>query len=199
MPIAGPCTFPAPGHTVVEVKNCTCLSSHLDAFGRRYADLSLLQEVTCNQQQAAIARAELALNDRQLLCTGTDPNLSNFTVGVGGIANKNDSLFFLDPLAPAFKRAMELDRAALVAFGKGKGSRLTYFYVVYGYTNGSNAPAQAAATCWIFQAIIDDIQRRPDGAIFIVGDFNANLRDIPSIVHLLDDLQWTDVGAIASQ
>ena len=178
----------------------TALSSNLEAFARRRADLSLLQETTCTPSQISEAKGFLAkTGDRQLQCGCLDPNRVKPTGGIAAIASDKDTLFSLEPLAPSFQRACELGRAGLIAFGKGKASKLLHFYIVYGYTNGKHAPAQAAATCKLFSAIYDDILLRPQGATFIVGDFNADLEDIPSALIFTEELQWQDLGAIAQQ
>ena len=198
--LTGPCTNPAKGHVVIELKNVTSLKTHAAAMGNRRADLSLLVEHSLSPPALGAMRSTFHTDfKKQLLGTGLDPNCSHPTGGVGAICPRGDTLFIIEPLADSFLKQSKLGRVACFAYGKGKGSKLVHFYCIYGRSGGHGSATKAFQTGSIIQAIVDDISLRPHGAHFIAGDVNADVPDIPALHRLVSDEGWTDLGADAGQ
>ena len=198
--LSGPFTSPTKGHVVIELKNITSLKTHAAALGNRRADLSLILEHSL-PPQALSAMKTTFLDDFKKLLLGSvlDPNCSHPTGGVGAICPRDDTLFIIEPIADSFAKQAKLGRAALFAYGKGKGSKLAFFYCIYGHSGGHGNSSKAHLTNTIVQAVDDDIKLRPPGAHFIVGDFNADVPDIPALERLTVDEGWVDLGAVADQ
>ena len=200
IPYEEPLSNPGRGISVVEVKNITCLKTHAVGLAKRRADLTLIQEHAANEYDAARFKAEFrSMHRRTLALSPPDRNSSKPSGGVGAIAHANDTLFVCAPITDSFKEACASGRAILIAFGKGKGSDLVYFYVLYGFVGGHAAPPKDAGTSKLVQAIADEADARPLGASFLVGDVNADLPDIAAMRHLLSDKHWTDIGGCADQ
>lgn len=136
---------------------------------------------------------------KQLIGSGLDPNLEHPTGGVGATCSCGDSLFELKPVDEGFRRQCQLSRTLCCGYGKGKGSKLVIFYIVHGYPGGHGSSFKANAMCSIIQVIADDVSLRPNGAVFIIGDLNADAPDLPRVQKLIQDEGWTDLGAIADQ
>ena len=185
---------------MVEVKNITCLKTPALGLAKRKADLTLLQEHAASAFEAARFKADFRSQHRRALALSPpDRNYSKAAGGVGAIAHLDDTLFVLDPITESFKDACDSGRAMFVAYGKGKGGDLVTFYILYGFSGGHASPPKAAGTSKLVQAITDEVDARPIGASFLVGDVNADLPDIAAMRHLLSDRHWTDLGGCADQ
>ena len=68
-----------------------------------------------------------------------------------------------------------------------------YVMNVYGWTNGSTCTPAAARTDALFAAGRGELRELPPLPCLICGDINANTKNLPSLVAMLND-GWTDVG-----
>ena len=67
-------------------------------------------------------------------------------------------------------------------------------YNFYGWTGGHDRPEAASRSDAGLQAIYDEICAQGDEYVMVMGDFNADLTDLPTAVDALGK-GWTDLGA----
>jgi hypothetical protein len=127
--LIGDCWPQQHGLVHVEVKNVTSLVTFQQGLARRAADLSIIQEHSCiPSKMVQLKRAYKESHGKILLAGPLDPNCTTPTGGMGAIACVEDTLMEVEPIAPTLASALSTGRVQLVAFGKGKGSDLVYFY-----------------------------------------------------------------------
>ena len=64
---------------------------------------------------------------------------------------------------------------------------------IYGWTNGHECTATATRTDALFANTFDELAHLPPLPTMFVGDFNADIADLPTVQRLID-LDWTDLG-----
>ena len=68
----------------------------------------------------------------------------------------------------------------------------------YGYIGGHVDAKAAADSDHLFHVVAEELRVQPRGPKTIVGDFNAELEDIPAPHALVQHEGWIDVGASAA-
>ena len=100
------------------------------------------------------------------------------------------------PLTDTFAKAVATSRVDHYAIDMGSGTTLSV-YNVYGWTGATQNKRRATRTNRLFEAIIDEVYKQPEGPTIIVGDFNGEAEDFKALNDLLTYQSRTDVGADA--
>ena len=77
------------------------------------------------------------------------------------------------------------------------GQKHAIFACIYGETGGAENASAAQRTDDIIDAVREELKEHKDSPQCILGDFNAGLEDIPTLVELVEQEGWVDCGARA--
>ena len=95
--------------------------------------------------------------------------------------------------AEALEVYAQMGRIQKLKIAKGIWS-LT-IYNLYAYTNGHNEAEQAAKTDRIIMAVSEDNKADGKPNAMIIGDVNADIEDLPTLMGLVAQESWHDAGS----
>ena len=138
---------------------------------------------------------KVAATHRLVLDLGpTDPEARTAgAAGVGACGPRLSPPRHSKAATESFAQLVQLGRGMrhLVAVGHGK---VVIVYNFYGWTGGHERPEAAARSEAGLKAIYDEISAQGDEYVMVMGDFNADLADLPTAADVLGR-GWTDLGA----
>eukprot|EP00973_Karenia_brevis_P024824 3420373-Karenia_brevis.AAC.1 len=122
-----------------------------------------------------------------------DPELTNNTGGVGGLARDSATLLRLAPKTAQLASCMNNGRIQLLGLVLPNGS-ICYVVNIYGWTGGLEGNVAAMRTNDLLDAVAHEFHLLPPGPRMIVGDLNADTSHIPVLHSMLEQGQLVDIG-----
>ena len=77
-------------------------------------------------------------------------------------------------------------------------SKVLMYVIIYGHTGGRKDPKDAAATNTLLKIAHEELETQPKGPKVIAGDLNADPKNLPHLLSLVNNEGWTDLGAKAN-
>ena len=186
----------ASGAIVVETINVTNYERAEDAIATRNADIAFIQEHTTRQVvvQGTIAGAIKREMDVHLgKACEVGPQVG---AGVGAVRHIKAKLECVPCpcVTKECKKYEHIGRLGRYQIANGQWS--AEVYNIYGYTNGATRRIQAQKTDEIIAAIQDEREAEGKKATIILGDFNAELKDISTAWEALQAGELHDVATL---
>ena len=115
---------------------------------------------------------------------------------MAGVAHNPKHIKDIEPITAKFKTALANGRLGFyeVGIGKGEQVRIVNVYCWTGAHNNQHARKRTANMFIIIKAELDAPSECPT---FMMGDFNGDIDDFPTLTKLIDEEGWSDLGAIA--
>jgi hypothetical protein len=129
-----------------------------------------------------------------LLLGPPDPEAALAKGGVGLLAPVDFRATEMPARTAAFDKARRLGRIMRVVLRTGHHVAIT-IYNVYGFPGGHQDKHKAGRTDAIVAAARQEMVERGDTYVAILGDFNAELEDLPSAHSLKLQAGWVDLGS----
>ena len=158
-------------------------------------DVMLCQETTLPCKDWQIAYDEVKARQDKAIFTNTDPEL-DCTGGVGVVFKHFGKIIQLEPNTKQFTDMHKTGRVQLIGI-RLPGDVVLVIANVYGWMGGHQNKHARMRTDSLISAILHEFDHLPPGPKLIVGDFNCEPPDFPSLETLLRDGSYIDIGAHA--
>ena len=178
-------------YAVLESQNCTSCSAHFKAITKRPVHICCLQETCTSDQSRGTVRKALAKRGWASAVSPCSPETAKPTAVVTTSIRHPGKLVEITGVTPEFREAYKSGRISICMVAIN-AQLACYIINCYGWTNGHTDTTAASRTDGLICCALHELDHHPCLPRFIVGDINAEVKDIASL-HSLCSIGWTDL------
>ena len=187
---------PGPGEQIFDfvVQNVTSLTTNVENVTKIISDFAFLQEVSVPKSEIYDYVHKFKALGYKSIISGTDPEQS-CTGGVATIYKQHCKCIQLQPITSRFKEVVGNGRVQLVGLPTISGA-MCKIMNVYVWSGASSDASLMERSDDLMDIIFTELENYSGSPWIIVGDFNADLQDFPSVSSALDSGECFDLGAL---
>lgn len=180
---------------VIDSINVTALSTNAVSLLAREAHVLGIQEHLASAAVQPRFRAEAKDEGWDLDLGPIDPEHAKPSAGVGLAVRKPMNAIPIAGSAKDYNDAYETGRLAI--YQLDVQGRTLLIAVIYGWTGACAGNGAAERSEDLMHILANELRAQPVGPQLIMGDFNGELEDFPTLITMTQEEGWTDVGAQA--
>jgi hypothetical protein len=183
---------------IIELTNPTNAFNRMLLLDDRNADVTVMVEHSILPTNLQKFYAHFKSAKRKCLLYPVDKASAKTNLGGVGVIYRNRRGVKITPNTKDFRDAIDSGRVGLVAIDAG-AKQTILMAILYGQSGGSADSKKAQYTNRLARICRAELDTHPKGPKLLMGDFNADLKDISVLQCMIDFEGWTDLGHEAAR
>ena len=176
----------------LECVNCQNLNTNYVAVANRRAHVVMIQEHKVPEHEKAGMVKKMKEVGCDFQCSGVDEDTAKPNAGVG-VVTKTKVTIVQTPLKSDDETIKKFE-SRIVRYEVNAGwEHSIAVYNIYG--KAGRTPAAIAQTEEMLESVLHDNETRKGGPVLIMGDFNIEPEKLRTVRRIMEEAQWTDLGA----